>query len=89
MYRLADVIEGVRAIELALASLDISNVTQANFGEAGEARTHDRRIMRTTAALPTLYLHGYDGAVPPMALIAHYARVDRSTSRSTTTTASA
>ena len=40
-------------------------------------------------ALPTLYLHGYHGAVPPMALIALYARMARSTNRSTTTTASA
>jgi hypothetical protein len=40
-------------------------------------------------ALPTLYLHGYHGAVPLMALIALYARVARSTNRSTTTTASA
>jgi hypothetical protein len=40
-------------------------------------------------ALPTLYLHGYHGAVPPMALIALYAQVARSTNRSTTTTASA
>ena len=30
-------------------------------------------------ALPTLYLHGYHGAVPPMALIALYARMARST----------
>jgi hypothetical protein len=40
-------------------------------------------------ALPTLYLHGYHGAVPLMALIALYARMARSTNRSTTTTASA
>jgi len=40
-------------------------------------------------ALPTLYLHGYHGAVPPMALVALYARMARSTNRSTTTTASA
>jgi hypothetical protein len=40
-------------------------------------------------ALPTLYLHGYHGAVPPMALIALYARMARSANRSTTTTASA
>ena len=40
-------------------------------------------------ALPTLYLHGYHGAVPPMALIALYARMARSTNRSTPTTASA
>ena len=39
--------------------------------------------------LPTLHLHGYHGAVPPMALIALYARMARSTNRSTTTTASA
>jgi hypothetical protein len=29
------------------------------------------------------YLHGYHGAVPPMALIAPYARMTRSTNRST------
>jgi hypothetical protein len=29
------------------------------------------------------YLHGYHGAVPPMALIALFARVTRSTNRST------
>jgi hypothetical protein len=40
-------------------------------------------------ALPTLYLRGYHGAVPLMALIALYARVARSTNRSTTTTVSA
>jgi hypothetical protein len=40
-------------------------------------------------ALSTLYLHGYHGAVPPMALIALYARMARSTNRSTITTASA
>ena len=40
-------------------------------------------------ALPTLYLHGYHGAVPPMAPIALCARMARSTNRSTTTTASA
>jgi hypothetical protein len=39
-------------------------------------------------ALPTLYLHGYHRAVRPMALIALYARMARSTNRSTTTTAS-
>jgi hypothetical protein len=33
--------------------------------------------------LPMLYLHGYHGVVPPMALIALYARVPRSTNRST------
>ena len=51
---------------------------------AGGARTHDRRIMRSTA--PTLrmrYLHRYHQAVPPMALIALLARVARSTNRST------
>jgi hypothetical protein len=31
----------------------------------------------------THYLHGYHGAVPPMALIAPFARVTRSTNRST------
>ena len=40
-------------------------------------------------ALPTPYLHGYHGAVPPMALIALYARMARSTNRSTATIASA
>ena len=35
-------------------------------------------------ALPTLYLHGYHGAVPLMALIAPFAQVARSTNRSTT-----
>ena len=40
-------------------------------------------------ALPTLYLHGYHGAVLPMAFIALYARMARSTNRSTITTASA
>jgi uncharacterized alpha/beta hydrolase family protein len=39
--------------------------------------------------LPTLYLHGYHGAVTPMALIALFAQMTRSTNRSTTTTASA
>jgi hypothetical protein len=37
----------------------------------------------------TPWLHGYHGAVPLTALIALYARVTRSTNRSTTTTASA
>jgi hypothetical protein len=41
------------------------------------------------SALPTLYLHGCHGAVPPMALTALYARMARSTNRSTATTASA
>ncbi len=31
----------------------------------------------------THYLHGYDGAVPPMALIALFAPMARSTNRST------
>jgi hypothetical protein len=35
------------------------------------------------------YMHGYHGAVPPMALIASLAHVTRSANRSTTTTASA
>jgi len=35
----------------------------------------------------THYLHGYHGVVPPMALIALFARVTRSTNRSTLTTA--
>jgi hypothetical protein len=34
-------------------------------------------------ALRVRYLHGYHGAVPPMALIALFARVTRSTNRST------
>ena len=34
-------------------------------------------------ALRVRYLHGYHGVVPPMALIALYARVPRSTNRST------
>lgn len=37
----------------------------------------------------THYLHGYHGTVPPMALIALYARVARSTNRSTLTMATA
>ena len=40
-------------------------------------------------ALRVRCLHGYHGAVPPMALIALYARMTRSTNRSTTTTESA
>jgi hypothetical protein len=57
---------------------------------AGGARTHDLSDYENYGpALPTLYLHGYHGAVPPMALIALYARMARSTNRSTTTTASA
>ena len=38
-------------------------------------------------ALWTHRLHGYDGALPPMALIAPFARVARSTNWSTTFTA--
>ncbi len=33
--------------------------------------------------LPTLYLHGHHGVVPPTALIAAFAQVTRSTNRST------
>jgi hypothetical protein len=38
--------------------------------------------------LSTRYLHGYHGVVPPIALIAPYAQVARSTNRSTATTPS-
>jgi hypothetical protein len=38
-------------------------------------------------ALPTLYLHGYNGVAPPMTLIAPLAHVTRSTNRSTPTMA--
>src|SRR6202035_3790647 len=39
------------------------------------------------SALRVRCLHGYHGAVPPMALIAQFARVARSTNRSTPLTA--
>jgi hypothetical protein len=53
-------------------------------GGAGGARTHDRRIMRSPGpALRARCLHGYHGAVPPTTLIALFARVSRSTNRST------
>jgi hypothetical protein len=90
MHRLADVIMGVRATKLALGSLDISNVYACGLwwgGWGSNPRPADYE--NYGPALPTLYLHGYHGAVPPMALIALYARMARSTNRSTTTTASA
>jgi hypothetical protein len=87
MHRFADVIKGVRAIQLALASPDISNVYTGKLWWGSNPRPADYE--NYGPALPTLYLRGYHGAVPLMALIALYARVARSTNRSTTTTVSA
>jgi hypothetical protein len=74
----------------ALASRDFLNIYSRSItwgGWGSNSRPADYE--NYGPALPTLYLHGYHVAVPPMALIALYARMARSTNRSTTTTASA
>ena len=48
--RLPDVIEGASAMQSSLASRTVSNVIQVTLRWAGGARTHDRRIMRSTAS---------------------------------------
>ena len=88
--RLPDVIEGASAMQSFLANRTVSNVIQVTLrwgGWGSNPRPADYE--NYGPALPALYLHGYHGAVPPMALIALYARMARSTNRSTTTTASA
>jgi hypothetical protein len=60
-----------RARLLPTDSFQIS--IQSKLRGAGGARTHDRRIMRNPARHSGRCLHGYHGAVPPMALIALFA----------------
>jgi hypothetical protein len=77
-------------MQSALASQNVSNLYSGKMqwgGWGSNPRPADYE--NYGPALPMLYLHGYHGAVPPMALIALYARMARSANRSTTTTASA
>jgi hypothetical protein len=72
------------------ASRDVLNLCSSDTrwgGWGSNPRPADYK--KCGSALPTLYLHGCHGAVPPMALTALYARMARSTNRSTATTASA
>jgi hypothetical protein len=88
--RLPDVIEGASAMQSSLASRTVSNVIQVTLQWGGwGSNPQPADYENYGPALPTLYLRGYHGAVPLMALIALYARVARSTNRSTTTTVSA
>ena len=71
--RLPDVVESVSAMQPILASLDISNfyTVESRWGGCG-SNPRSADYENYGPALPTLYLRGYHGAVPPMALIALY-----------------
>jgi len=87
---LPDVIEGASPMQSSLASRTISNVIQVTLqwgGWGSNPRPADYE--KPGPALRVRYLHGYHGAMPPMALIALFAQMARSTNRSTTTAASA
>jgi hypothetical protein len=56
-------------------------------GAGGGSNSRPADDEKYGSALRTLYLHGYHGSVPPMALIALFATMARSTNRSTTTAA--
>jgi hypothetical protein len=80
--------QGNRIVLLVPARQIFESLYKLYHRGAGWTRTHDRQIMRSTGfGHRTHYLHGYHGVVPPMALIALFARVTRSTNRSTLTTA--
>jgi hypothetical protein len=84
MHRPPDAIEGVRPMQLTLASPDISNVYTDGLkwgGLGSNPRPADYE--KSGPALRALCLHRYHEVLPPVAQIAPPARVTRSTSRST------
>jgi hypothetical protein len=77
-------IEGVTAMQSTLASRNISNFIQVTLRYGGwSSNPRPADYEKPGPALRAHYLHGYHGAVPPMALIALLARVTRPTIRST------
>jgi hypothetical protein len=85
MHSLApDVIEGASAMQSPLASRNFSNLFQVTLrwgGWGSNPRPADYE--KYGPVHRRHYLHGYHEAVAPMALIAPFARVTRSTNRST------
>ena len=82
--RLPDVIEGAIAMQSSLASRTVSNVIQVTLrwgGWGSNPRPADYE--KPGPALRLRYLHRWHGVVPPMALIALFAPMARSTNRST------
>jgi hypothetical protein len=85
MHSLApDVIEGASAMQSPLASRNFSNLFQVTLrwgGWGSNPRPADYEKYGFVHC--ARHLHGYHGAVPPMALSALVAQMARSTNRST------